>query len=322
MRPDQFDRAFRLLAIILIGELLWLSWLKAEGPARRPRLRFPPCEVEARLEPEEAPATPIVAIAPVALEGEILVDDADLAPVEGFSVNRDPESEEEVVELRPALSMGSYVDQRKRDPAEVERERHPPPPCEIEVIGADGEPKSACAVIVLGPEDQASELTWTNSAGMARVRSSGASADVLIDSCGLVHREQGVRLVPVRHRIVIPVGVEISGSVILDDRAAGLADDLAVEIVRAEEPPMVKEALKAHGLFWSRSGSDLIVARLDDRGRFSVSGFQSGWKGHVRLRTTSYPREVVTIAAVTAPSSNVVLRAPKPTPVEEEKEER
>src|SRR5262245_5803116 len=165
MRQDQFDRAFRLLAIILIGELLWLSWLKADTPAKRPRLKLPPQrEVHEIWEPPRAAVTPIVPTDLPENEAQTFVDWADPVDEEEFSLNRvegKPEEEDAVQEIgvscRGPVTIVASVDE--------DAVRHPPPPCEIEVVDGDGEPKVDCAVVMLGQDGQAAAMTRTNSAG-------------------------------------------------------------------------------------------------------------------------------------------------------------
>jgi hypothetical protein len=191
------------------------------------------------------------------------------------------------------------------DRAERERELHPPPPCEIEVVDAEGEPKAECVIVALQQDDEPVAWTCTNCAGIARLPSRNMIVDLVIDAHPMLRRERHVDLSFDRHRIAIQGGVDISGRATLDDRPARPGDGVEIELT-TECPEPVKAARRALGE-WRFSG-DRITAPLDENGWFRVRGFDFGWTGSIRLVEASAPGRVICTVAVTAPSRDLVLR--------------
>jgi hypothetical protein len=228
MRRRRFDRAFRILAGTLLVELLWISWLKAETPCERrgPRQALTDREAIGESGPG-APGPPALRPRPWRSESAASGPAAHSDEDPGADAIRgwfDPAADEEDIELMTLGGGGEAP-----DPAEEERRLHPPPPCEIEVLDADGEPMADCVTVALGDADRPLGLTWTNAAGVARLASTGATADLLIDVGSMVHRERGVPLSAGRFSVVMTRGVEISGRASIDGVLASQGDGLEVE---------------------------------------------------------------------------------------------
>ena len=181
------------------------------------------------------------------------------------------------------------------------------------MVDAEGQPRVECAVVALGADDRAIALTWTNSAGIARLPSKDMNVDLVIDAGSRLHREPNVLLSSVRHRVEILAGVEISGRAMLDDRPANPGDGLEIELSRTEEPPEpFKTAQKTMGVWWLPKAR--VTATIDENGEFHVRGFDVGWKGSASLIDTTGSRRAISTVRVAAPSSNLVVRGHRPPP--------
>ena len=235
VRSDRFDRMFRVLALVLIAELLWLSWLKADTPAGKPSVLMPHDEAESLRRSEAEPRAMLDRL-------RALEPPKEDQPTEGLggedpAIERLPAEPWAPEESDEILTMVGDSAAAPQDPAEEERRLHPPPPCEIEVVDAEGQPRVECAVVALGADDHAIALTWTNSAGIARLPSKNMNVDLVIDAGSRLHREPNVLLSSFRHRVEILGGVEISGRAMLDDRPASPGDGLEIVLSRTEELP-------------------------------------------------------------------------------------